>query len=88
MADSERLQKVVNEIAPARWQEIQMDHFRAEFFAEAESADNASGQIGKKVELVEERLADLGVRVENLTEPGPGIPPRRPPKDIVSYAGG
>ena len=87
MEDSERLQDVVNEIAPARWQEIERDCFRAEFFAEADSADAAASLIGDKAKTVEACLADLGARIEDLTEPKSGIPPRRPPKEIVSYEG-
>ena len=85
MEDSERLQRVVNEIAPARWQEIEVDHFRAEFYAQAETKEDAAKQIGSKVKHVHDRLADLGAKVENLSDPGPAIPPRRPPKDIVAY---
>ena len=85
MEDSERLQMVVNEIAPARWQEIEADHFRAEFYAHAETPEDAAKLIGSKVKHVQDRLSDLNAKVENLSDPVQAIPPRRPPKDIVAY---
>ncbi len=85
MDDSERLQQVVNEIGPARWQEIEVDHFRAEFFAVADTADEAAKHIDAKVKTVEERLVDFGAKVDHLSAPNPAIPPRKPPKDLVAY---
>jgi hypothetical protein len=85
MQDSERLQKIVNAVAPARWQEIEADHFRVEFFSHADSQQEASEDIAKKVKLVEEKLADLGAKVHDLSPAAPAIPPRRPPSEIVAY---
>jgi hypothetical protein len=85
MNDSERMQNVVNAVAPARWQEIATNHFRVEFFARADSQDDASAEIATKVNLVEEKLADLGAKVVDLSSAAPAIPPRRPPTDIVAY---
>jgi hypothetical protein len=87
MNDPERLQKIVNEIGPARWQEIDANHFRVEFFSYADGQDEATKEIVQKAHLVEEKLADLGAKVRDLSPASPAVPPRQPPKDIVAYEG-
>ncbi len=85
MQDPERIQRLLNEIGPARWQAIGDRHFHVEFFVNAELPEDAATQMKDKVRRVEDLLADHGAKVEGLGAPSPAIPPRKPPNEIVSY---
>jgi len=84
MEDSQRLQAVVDEFAPARWIGLEANYFSAEFFAQVDTSTAAAAAIQAKVTTVEDRLRDLGAKVEGLSQPLPASPPKRPPLAFAS----